>query len=151
MYNHRKTFSKELFDKHDQFAKTACQSLLKQMDFEIVDETEAYGSHDFIVRKKGQDIKVEVEQKMGWKHDAFPFSTHDVSCRKKTSNAEMFFQVNARGTAVMLCPMSVVTRSPIVKKNTKFGTIDEPFFAVPVSMVRYFFLQDGVWYEEFDA
>lgn len=148
MYNHRKTFSKELFDRHDQFAKDIVHSLLTAMKWVLVDDTEAYGSHDRIYAVKGEDVKVEVEQKMGWKYDEFPFSTHDVSCRKRTSKADYFFQVNARGTAVMMCPMSMVTSSPVVYKNTKFGTMNEPFFAVPTTDVRYFFVEDGQWFED---
>lgn len=148
MYPHRKTFSKELFDTHDQYAKNVTQSLLKAMKYTITDETEAYGSHDYIVSKDGTEFKVEVEQKMGWKYDDFPFSTHDVSCRKRTSKADLFFQVNARGTAVMMCPMSMVISSPVVRKNTKFGTLNEPFFAVPTDTVRYFFIEDGKWFED---
>ena len=146
-----KTFSKNLFDAHDKFAKDVVKSLLEQTGTLVVDETEAYGSHDFIVSRNGKETKIEVERKMGWKQDAFPFSTHDIPHRKKTSKADLFFQVNARGTAVMMCPMSDVLSSPVVHKNTCFGTINEPFFAVPISKVRYYFLEDGVWYEEYET
>lgn len=148
MYNHRRTFTKQLFDTHDKYAKDVVQSLMKAMGYTITDETEAYGSHDYIVAKDGKESKVEVEQKMGWKFDAFPFSTHDVSCRKRTSKADLFFQVNARGTALMMCPMSMVISSPVVCKNTRLGTLNEPFFAVPTDKVRYFFIEDGKWYED---
>ena len=148
MFNHRKTFSKELFDRHDQFAKQVVQSLLKAQGHVITDETEAYGSHDFIVSKGNKEFKVEVEQKMGWKQYVFPFPTHDVSCRKRTSKADYFFQVNARGTAVMMCPMSTVISSPVVYKNTRLGTMNEPFFAVPTDEVRYYYVEDGQWFED---
>ena len=148
MFNHRKTFSKELFDRHDQYAKDVVLSLMKALKYELTDDTEAYGSHDFIVAKDGKEYKVEVEQKMGWKYDEFPFPTHDVSYRKRTSKADYFFQVNARGTALMMCPMSMVISSPVVRKNTKLGTMNEPFFAVPTDNVRYFYLEDGKWFED---
>lgn len=148
MFNHRKTFSKELFDRHDQFAKDVVHSLVSAMKWTLTDDTEAYSSHDRIYTANGKEVKVEVEHKMGWTNDKFPFSTHDVSCRKRTSKADSFFQVNARGTAVMMCPMSMVVSSPVVYKNTKFGTMNEPFFAVPTDDVRYFYLEDGKWYED---
>lgn len=148
MFNHRKTFSKELFDRHDKFAKEVVQSLMKALGYEITDEAEAYGSHDFIVSKGNKEFKVEVEQKMGWKQDEFPYTTHDVPCRKRTSKADLFFQINARGTAVMMCPMRTVISSPVVHKNTCLGTVNEPFFAVPVSQVRYYYVEDGQWFED---
>lgn len=150
MFYHRKTFSKELYDKHDEYTKTVVHSLVKQAGFEVTDTTEAYGSHDFVMSKNGKPYKVEVEQKMGWIHDLFPYSTHDVSHRKHTSQADYFFQVNARGTAVAMCPMVSVLSSPVIHKNTKYGTVNEPFYRVPTSKMRYFYLTDGVWYEEFD-
>ena len=150
MYNHRKTFSKELYAKHDGPAKVVTKSLLKQMGYEIVDETEAYGSHDFIVSRNGKETRVEVEQKTSWTHDMFPYSTLSVSYRKHTSRADLLFEVNAKGTAVAMCPMSVVLSSQVIRKNTCLGTVNEPFYDVPISMMRFFYLTDGVWYEEED-
>ena len=150
MFNHRKTFSRELFDRHDKFAKDTVKGLLNAMKYEIVDETEAYGSHDFIVSREGQEFKVEVEQKMGWVHHMFPFSTLSVSHRKHTSKADLFFEVNAKGTAVLMCSMSDVLSSPVIRKNTKMGTVSEPFYDVPISKCRFFIVEDGRWFEEFD-
>ena len=147
-YDHRKTFSRELFAKHDATAKIVVQSLLHQQGYTITDETECYGSHDFIATIHDIDYKIEVEQKTAWKQDHFPFLTHDVSCRKRTSNADLFYQINARGTAVMMCPMSIVKSSPVYHKDTCLGTIAEPFFAVPISDVRYFYFEDGDWFED---
>jgi hypothetical protein len=148
MFPHRKTFSRELFDKHDDFAKVVVHSLVKQIGYEVTDITEAYGSHDFVMEREEKPYKVEVEQKMGWKTDLFPYSTLSVSHRKHTSKADLFFEVNSRGTAVAMCPMSVVLSSPVIRKNTRFGTVNEPFYDVPISKMRFFYLEDGVWMED---
>jgi Holliday junction resolvase-like predicted endonuclease len=147
-------FTREFFNAYDEPAKVIAKSYLRQAGYTVVDETEAYGSHDFIVERDGIRKKVEVEMKLGWKGDVFQYSTHDVSCRKKTSNADLFIQTNARGTAIAVCDMSVVLCSPVVLKNCRLSdgrmTFNEPFFAVPISQVRYYFYQDNSWYEEDD-
>jgi hypothetical protein len=148
-YSHPK-FSRALFEKHDQPAKEVGKSLLKQMGYTITDETEAYGSHDFIVEKGGKEFKVEVEQKMGWRTRLFPFSTHHVSFRKNTSCADIFIQISANEKYVAMCPMSVVKTSPVVRKDTCFGTVQEPYFSVSVSNMQYYTWEDGAWYEEID-
>ena len=148
MFNHRGTFTRELFDRHDDFAKIVVHSLVKQMGYEVTDTAEAYGSHDFVMTKEEKPYKVGVEQKMGWKQDLFPYSTLSVSHRKHTSKADLFFEVNSKGTAVAMCPMSVVLSSPVIRKNTSLGTVNEPFYSIPISNLRFFYLEDGVWMED---
>lgn len=144
--------AKEEFAENDRFAKEVVFSWIKQVGGKVINEDEAYYSHDFIAEIGGKEQKVEVERKKsGWAQDEFPWSTHDVPYRKSTSCADVFFQVNQRGTAMMKCPMSVVKSSPVIRKNTKYGTVNEPFYAVPISNVRYYYLTDGVWYEDDDA
>jgi hypothetical protein len=146
-YPHAKSFSPRLFAKHDGVAKEVVKSLLTQMGYTVINEDEAYSSHDFIVAKEGVESKVEVEQKTAWKYEMFPFATHNVSYRKVKSNADLFFQISANEKYVAMCPMSVVKASPIKRINTCLGTSNEPFFDVPCSAMRYFSFEDGVWYE----
>lgn len=148
VYPHVKTFSKELMDRHDPPAKQAVKELLAQMGYVVVNEDEAYGSHDFIVSRNGQEKKVEVEMKNAWKTLHFPFRTHDVSCRKKTSSADMFFQVNSNCSVMAYCPMSEVKAAPVYRKDTCLGTRDEPFFAIPVAKMKYYYYEDGAWMED---
>ena len=136
------------FTESDQFAKDTVYSWIRQVGGKVLNTDEAYYSHDFIAELNGKIVKVEVERKKsGWAEDEFKWSTHDVPYRKSTSCANLFFQINQRGTAMMMCPMSVVKSSPIKRKNT-YLTKNEPFYAVPTSNVRYYFLEDGVWYED---
>lgn len=147
-FNHRKTFSRALFDKHDKPAKEVAKSLLSQLGYVVVNEDEAYGSHDFIVAKDGVELKIEVEQKMAWKTRMFPFRTHNVSCRKSTSQADLFLQVSANEKYVAMCPMSVVKGSPVKRIDTCFGTQNEPFFDVPTSRMTYYSFDNGEWGSE---
>lgn len=149
-YDHRPTFTHALYRKYDNPAKEVGKSLLSQLGYTTVNEEEGYGSHDFIVEKNGQEQKVEVEMKTAWIYEMFPFDSHRVSHRKHTSCADIFIQVSKNGCYAAMCPMSVVKSSPVVRTNTYFGTVNEPFFDVPTSAMRYFLFQDGVWYETFD-
>lgn len=148
-YNHPQ-FTRALFEKHDPPAKAVGKSLLGQLGYSVVDETEAYGSHDFIVERGGKQFKVEVEQKMGWKFRRFPFGSHHVSHRKNKSCADIFIQISANEKYVAMCPMSVVKTSPVIRKDTCFGTMDESFFSVSPSNMQYYTWEDGAWYEETD-
>ena len=149
-FNHCKTFSRELYNRHDNVAKMIGKSLLTQLKYQVINEEEGYGSHDFIVSKNDEPFKVEVEQKNAWINEIFPFTSHRVSYRKRTSQADIFIQVSKSGNYVAMCPMSVVLSSPIVRTNTSLGTVNEPFFDVPCSAMRYFVLEDGIWYETYD-
>ena len=149
-FNHCKTFSRELYNRHDNVAKMIGKSLLTQLKYQVINEEEGYGSHDFIVSKNDEPFKVEVEQKNAWINEIFPFASHRVSYRKRTSQADIFIQVSKSGNYVAMCPMSVVLSSPIVRTNTSLGTVNEPFFDVPCSAMRYFVLEDGIWYETYD-
>jgi hypothetical protein len=148
VYPHTQTFTRELLNRHDPPARAAVKELLTQIGYAVVNEDEAYGSHDLIVSRNGAEKKVEVEQKMGWKTLHFPFKTHDVSCRKKTSNADMFFQTNSNCSVIAYCPMSEVKAAEVYRKNTCLGSINEPFFAVPVAKMKYYYYEDGAWMED---
>lgn len=139
-------FSRELYDRHDKAAKDTVLSLLSQQGCQPVNLDEAYGAYDFIVETPTKEQKkVEVEQKNGWQFKYFPFSTLDVSHRKHKSQADDFYEVNQDGTAIAYCPMSVVHSSPVKRKNTCLGTINEPFFAIPISKLTFYHLYNGKW------
>ena len=148
-FNHRRTFTHALYDRHDGPAKECVKSLLTQLGYTIVNEDEGYGSHDLIVAKNGTEYKVEVEQKNAWVYQQFPFSSHHVSHRKNTSCADLFFQVSKNCRYIAMCPMAIVKSSPVVRTNTSLGTINEPFFDVPASAMKYYDLEDGCWYETY--
>jgi hypothetical protein len=146
-YNHHPTFSQARYKRHDSPAKEVVKSLLIQQGYTIVNEDEGYGSHDFIVNLQGTELKVEVEQKTAWVYEMFPFTSHRVSHRKHTSKADLFFQISKNEKYVAMCPMAVVKSSPVVRTNTCLGSVNEPFFDVPCSAMKYYVYEDGVWYE----
>jgi hypothetical protein len=146
-FNHKLTFSRDRFNKYDPYAKEVASELLTQMGYKVVFDAEAYGSHDFLATLGDKEFKVEVEQKNGWEFRQFPFRTHRVSHRKHTSRADLFLQVSKNGKYVAMCPMKSVLTSPVVLRDTCFGTKDEPFFDVPTSAMTYYDYEGGTWYE----
>lgn len=146
-FNHKLTFNKDRFAKYDPYAKEVGADLLRQMGYEVEFDPEAYGSHDFLARLGDRVFKIEVEMKTCWEFRQFPFRTHRVSHRKHTSKADLFLQISKNGKYVAMCPMSAVLASPVVLRDTCFGTKDEPFFDVPISAMKYYDCEDGIWYE----
>lgn len=150
-YPHRQTFTHELLNTYDNKGKEVAKSYVVAAGWKVVDETEAYGSHDFIIEDgKGKQMKVEVEVKNSWSRIDFPFVTHHVSHRKSTSKADLFIQVNRPGTAIAVCSMKYVQKCPITHKSCVLPdgqrTEDEPFFTVPSCRMHYFFKDDaGQW------
>lgn len=145
-FNHHPTFTKARFQKYDPYAKEVAKDLLTQMGYTVIFDPEAYGSHDFLATLGGKEFKVEVELKTCWEFRQFPYRTHRVSHRKHTSQADLFLQISKNGKYVALCPMKAVLTSPVVLRDTCFGTKDEPFFDVPISAMTYYDLEDGAWY-----
>lgn len=149
-YPHALAFSRARYDKYDPYAKEVVKELLTQMGYTVVFDPEAYGSHDFLAMLKNKEYKVEVEVKTCWEFRQFPYKTHRVSHRKHKSNADLFFQVSKNGKYIAMCPMSAVLSSPVVLRDTCFGTKDEPFFDVATTAMKYYEYEDGIWYETLD-
>ena len=151
-FNHTKTFNRDLLNKYDQPAKDVAVSYVTAAGWEVVDSPEAYGAYDLVI-KKGDEVKtIEVEVKTSWGRIDFPFITHHVAHRKATSKADIFIQVNRLGNAIAVCPMSVVHKSPVVKKSCVMPdgqrTENEPFFEVPSCRMTYFFIDEkGQWHQ----
>ena len=61
----------------------------------------------------------------------------------------MFVKVNLKGNSILVCKMSVVKASPIIKKDTTLSS-NESFFNVDVSTISSYYLMDGMWYTEDD-
>ena len=149
-FNHTKTFNRGLLEKFDGPGKEVAVSYIEAAGWKVVEGPEAYGAYDLVI-KKGDEVKtVEVEVKTSWGRIDFPFVTHHVAHRKGTSKADLFVQVNRLGNAIAVCPMSVVHKSPIVKKDCLLPdgqyTVNEPFFEVPSCRMTYFFRDEkGQW------
>lgn len=144
-----KAFSRELYNKYNDFAIVVATKFLSQSGYKFVNKKECYKSHDFIVSKNGREYKIEVEVSQRWTTIGFPYQTMTVPFRKKDSKADFYIQMNKSGTALFFMPMSDVFEAPIITKNTCYTT-NEMFFNVPLIDVKLYYLEDGIFYEDSD-
>lgn len=139
-----KRFSQSLYDQNDKFGKTTALKFLEEQGYELVDDSEAYRSHDFIVKKDNKLYKIEVEVSRIWKDTPFPFRTMTVPHRKQHSQADFFVQTNVLGNYLNFCPMSHVLGANVIMKDTCYTT-NEKFFSVPLSNLQQFIYQNSSW------
>ena len=138
-------FSKNLYDECDAFGKTVAKKFMIQEGYELLDDTEAYRSHDLIFTKDNIPAKVEVEVKRVWSGRYFPYNTFTVPYRKRYSQADLYIMISKNGEALLVIPMKDVLRAETIVKDTCF-TVGERFFSIPTSKARFYYLQDGYYY-----
>jgi hypothetical protein len=143
-----KRFNRTLYEQYDTLGKSTAIHFLGQLGYTLHDDAEAYKSHDLIMKDKdGKLIKVEVEVARAWKDTMFPFRTTTIPYRKKDSKSDVFIQTSLNGNALIFCPMKQVLEADVITKNTIY-TNDERFFSIPISKLRQYYCEDGVWYYE---
>ena len=143
-----KKFCPRLYKENDDKGKQTALHFFKQLGYTLYDDREAYKSHDFIVSKNNEKQKVEVEVARSWTTLAFPYPNMTIPYRKKDSKADVFIQTNLNGSALIMCPMKSVLNARVITKNTIY-TKDEKFFSLPISTLRQFYCEDGIWYEDY--
>ena len=140
-----KVFDRKLYEECDTFGKAVSKRFMKQEGFELLDDTEAYKSHDLIFVKNEIPTKVEVEINRRWNSRYYPYETLTVPYRKRYSKADLYIMISKNGEALLTIPMKDVLRADTIVKDTCFTT-QERFFSLPISAVRFYYLQDGYYY-----
>ena len=140
-----KVFNRKLYEECDSFGKTVAKKFMKQEGHELVNETEAYRSHDLIFCKDAIETKVEVEMNRRWHGRYYPYTTMTVPYRKRFSKADLYIMISNNGEALLTVPMKDVLRADTIVKDTCFTT-QERFFSLPISSVKFYYLQDGYYY-----
>jgi len=140
-----KVFDRKLYEECDNFGKAVAKRFMKQDGFELIDDTEAYRSHDLIFKKDGQPVKIEVEINRRWQKRYYPYSTVTVPYRKRHSKADLYIMIAKNGEALLTIPMKDVLRADTIVKDTCF-TSQERFFSFPIDRVKFYYLQDGYYY-----
>lgn len=131
-----KPFCQFLYDIHDRPAKDVVyQFLLKwyTSDTHPDQQPNEYGRYDFIMYKGDDEVKVEVQRKLGWTERGKwqrNFNSIDIEYRKRKSEADIFCIVNATMDTVAIIRRDVVMSSPVTEKDTRYGR--EPFFNIPI-------------------
>lgn len=145
-----KKFDRGLYDKYNNHGIQVGASFLRQLGYNPINFDEAYKSHDFITEKDGQTYKIECEVTEKWTHIQFPYPYMSIPYRKKDSNADFYIRTNPSGTALYCMRMADVFKAPVIRKNTLY-TCNEPFFNVDTKTLTLYYLEDGVWYEEYET
>lgn len=131
-----KPFCQFLFETYDKPTKAVVYDfLLKWYTSDVHPDLQPneYGRYDFVMYKGEDEIKIEVQRKLGWTDRGRwqrNFNTIDIEYRKRTSEADLFCIVNASMDTIAIIRRDVVMASPIVEKNTRYGR--EPFFNIPI-------------------
>jgi len=130
-----KPFCQFLFETYDKPTKAIVYDfLLKWYTSDVHPDLQPneYGRYDFIMHKGDEEIKIEVQRKLGWTDRGRwqrNFQTIDIEYRKRTSEADLFCIVNATMDTIAIIRRDIVMNSPVVEKNTRYGR--EPFFNIP--------------------
>ena len=143
--NSTKKFDRALYEECDTFGKIVTKKFMKYEGYDLVCEKEAYCSHDLIFAKDSKEYKVEVEINRRWTSKYYPYSTLTVPYRKRFSKADSYIMISKNGEGLLTIPMIEVLRAETIVKDTCFTT-GERFFSLPISKVRFYFLQDGHYY-----
>lgn len=140
-----KKFSKQLYDECNNQGIQVASHFLSQRGYKVVDTTESYKSHDFVVQKDGKTSKIEAEVSRTWKSRSFPWSHMSVPFRKKDSKADLYIMSNHSGSALFCVPMSDVKSADIIVKDTCFTT-GEMFFNLPAKTLTLYYYENGTWW-----
>ena len=140
-----KTFCRSLYTQYNDKGIQVAWDFLKQLGYEMVDRTESFSSHDFLVRKDNHVYAVEAEVSAVWKSRIFPYPTMSVPYRKRHSKADFYVRSNNNGTALFFLPMKDVHQAPVIYKDTCY-TKNEPFFNVALEKLELYTLTEtGEW------
>lgn len=140
-----KRFSQKDYDRFNAQGIKVASHFMQQRGYTVIDTTECYKSHDFIVKKDETKLKIEAEVSRNWTSIAFPWNTMSVPYRKKDSKADLYIRSNATGTALFCVPMKDVKSADIIVKDTCF-TKGEMFFNLPVKDLTLYYLHENEWY-----
>lgn len=132
-----KRFDEALYNENDP-SKFIALEFLKRKGMEAIINPDKFGV-DIIVNDK---IGCEVEVKLGWETEVFPFDTLDLSERKQKfaiqyekNNKPLYFIIfNKLKNRALLVNRKSLKEERLITKKTKF-TNNENFFRIPLKEV----------------
>ena len=149
----KKKFDQALCDRYDVPTKQLVSKLLIAtgryvLTVPLIDQTEAFKNHDFIINYigEGRDDKVlvEVEHKKVWQENwRWPpwYTSLDVPARKDESRAQLFFMSNYHMNMLAFVRMEDVLGSATYRKDTIY-TKNEEFFRVHLDLCTFLKIED---------
>lgn len=129
-----KPFSKLLHELNDRPAKDAAYKFLLKWytsDLHPFEQPNEYGRYDFVMYKGDDEVKVEVQHKIGWTDKnrwQRNFPTIDIEFRKHRSDADIFCILNNSFDTIAVIRRENVMMADVRYKDTKYGR--EKFFMI---------------------
>jgi len=139
----KKLFDQKLHDQYDQFGRNRVIMFYSQHGIELQENPDKYGV-DLIAYDDGDKIGyVEVEVRVSWKSDIFPFDSLHVPERKKklleNDLHTVLVSVNCYGTRAFICDYRTVLASPLLESPNMYISKGERFYKVDprrINLVR---------------
>jgi len=131
-----KKFEQHVFDQADQPARTVSKYYVSRFGYEAIDNPNEYGV-DLIVPNV---CYIEVENRLMWKEDRFPYTTLHVPHRKrkffKLDMPTLLFTWNAALSKFIRLHEDVILDSPVIEIPTQAMPEGENFYDVKISRGR---------------
>ena len=133
----RKPFDKDLFEKYDKLGRDVVKRHFEKLNMQAQDNPDRYGVDLLVYRDEKIVSCAEVEVRLSWNSDEFPFDSLNVPSRKKklltNQVPTLFFSINKPLTRMFWCPSTVVLNSPLEEVKNKYVDKDEYFYKVPLN------------------
>lgn len=137
----RKLFDKELYTKHDTSAKKTIKKIFKDSHWSIK-ENEKKTAVDFLVFKNNKHIAyLEVEVKMNWNTEKFPYDDVQWPERKKRyaelDKPTIFLIFNHDLSQYLTTTGEILLNSKLEMVRNKYVRYGENFFKVPIDKIIF--------------
>ena len=136
-----KRFNKELYEQNDGIARQKIRDILKDTEYNVVDNPKKRGV-DLLIYKKGKHVlNIECEIKRVWKGETFPYESLQIPARKEKyailDVPTVFVVLNDDKTSYLSVTGDVLVNSPKKEVPNKYVYKGEYFFQVPLDKVKY--------------
>ena len=135
-----KKFDKSLHNKFDSQAREKLRTLLKNTDYEVVNNPDPYGVDCFLLKNKNKVVNIELEVKRVWKA-AFNYPTVQFPLRKtkfcKLDKPTIFLMFNHDLSSYLTVSGDVLLSSKVKEVPNKYVKSSEYFYQVPVDKIVF--------------
>jgi len=142
-----KAFEPEQHGLYDHAAKTLGIKFWNKLGYSCTENPDEFGI-DLIVEGHGRKFFSEVEVRLSWHGQEFPYKTLELPLRKKkfAKGNCMFMVINNAQSHALLVHAKHVRSSPIIEKpNVKVPSGTEQFFSIPLEVTQYWnLLAEGI-------
>lgn len=134
-----KKFDKSLYNKCDPQAKLKIENFLRSTGCEVTHKPEDYKT-DVEFFYKGKKRFMEIERKVGWDSNVFPFNTVVLSLRREKSFqvADWMAVLNNKMNKVLICKTNYILTSPKKELSNKYVKDGEFVFDVPIKFWKMY-------------